>query len=336
MTNASPVPRDRTTNFSWAEMSSLLAYLRQEVEAIRAGSGRAFDDALTKIRKPLERLAGHGGDPRFVMVTLVSARWRSVRSPGRDIERGRRLLKRLASDAEVLKLLEGVTPQLKSSVEQGLKFLEGFRWQDRGPFDSWGTRWQHADRRRESAHLTRAAAVLDWHLRRGTSGRWHRRELLAQLLDGMGLLRYRRGGFPVEQVNRRLGRIKDDYYQRFAVPAARLSFHDIHRTLAITLDDAMLRRCGPACPEIDPPDDPLSQGRLLQEPAELGIADPRGPVEDPDRKIGRALAGVEVRVTILDKEPFESDPAPPTATGAPAGSSGSPNASRTKTRRHTK
>ncbi len=125
--------RDRTTKFSWAELSSLLTYLRQEVEEVRAEAGRGFDEALIKIRKPLERLAAHGGDPRFALVALVSARWRSVRSPGADIERGRRLLGRLAAEAELLKLLEGtVAPHFKSAVEESLKFLKSFPWQDRG------------------------------------------------------------------------------------------------------------------------------------------------------------------------------------------------------------
>jgi hypothetical protein len=169
----------------------------------------------------------------------------------------------------LLKLLEGtVAPHFKSAVDESVKFLKTFPWQDRGVFDSRGTRWQHADRRRESSHATRVAAVLDWHLRFGTAGRWHRRALLAQLLDGAGLLRYRRAGDRVEQVNRRLGRIKGDYYQKFAIPAARLAFHDIHRSLAITLDDALLRRCGTACPEFDPPDDPLSRGQLFLQPTE--------------------------------------------------------------------
>lgn len=331
------VPRDRSTKFSWAEMSSLLPYLWQEVEEVRAGAGRGFDEALAKIRKPLERLAAHGGDPRFALVALVSARWRSVRSPGADIERGRRLLERLAADAELLKLLEGaVAPHFKSSVEESLKFLKSFSWQDRGVFDSHGTRWQHADRRRESSHVTRVAALLDWHFRLGTTGRWHRRALVAQLLDGVGLLRYRRGGDPVEQVNRRLGRIKDDYYQKFAVPAARLMFHDIHRSLAITLDDAALRRCGTACPEFDPPDDPLSRGKLLIEPAELGITAGQGLGENAVQEAGGDPPPSEVRATILDKEPPEIGPAQPHATDDQAGSPDGSNPARGKrTRRHT-
>ncbi len=328
--------RDRSKEFSWAEMSSLLTYLRQEVEEVRAGAGRGFDEALAKIRKPLERLAAHRGDPRFALVALVSARWRSVRSPGADIERGRRLLERLAADTELLKLLEGTAPHFKSSVEESLKFLKSFPWQDRGVFDSHGTGWQHADRRRESSHVTRVAAVLDWHLRRGTTGRWHRRALVAQLLDGVALLRYRRGGDPVEQVNRRLGRIKDDYYQKFAVPAARLMFHDIHRSLAITLDDAALRRCGTACPEFDPPDDPLSRGKLFIEPAEFGITAGQGHGENAVQEAGGDPPPFEVRATILDKEPPEIAPAQPSATDDQAGSPDGSNPSRSKrTRRRT-
>ena len=269
MTGPARAPRDRTKNFSWADLSSLLPYLRQEVEEVRAGAGRGFDEALENLRKPLERLADHGGDPRFALVELVAARWRSVRSPGPEIQRGLRLLERLAAEGGLLKLLDGtVAPRFKTTVDESVKFLKTFPWQDRGVFDSRGTRWQHADRRRESSHATRVAAVLDWHLRFGADGRWHRRALLAQLLDGAGLLRYRRAGDPVEQVNRRLGRIKGDYYQKFAIPAARLAFHDIHRSLGITLDDALLRRCGTACPEFDPPDDPLARGKLFMEPIE--------------------------------------------------------------------
>jgi hypothetical protein len=308
MTEMAQGDRDRTTKFSSAELSSLLTYLRQEVEEVRVGAGRGFDEALTRIRKPLERLAAHGGDPRFALVALVSARWRSVRSPGADIERGRRLLERLAAEAELLKFLEGaVAPHFTSAIEESLKFLKSFPWQDRGIFDSSGTRWQHADRRRESSHVTRVAAVLDWHLRRGTTGRWHRRALVAQLLDGVALLRYRRGGDPVEQVNRRLGRIKDDYYQKFAVPAARLMFHDIHRSLAITLGDVSLRRCGTACPEFDPPDDPLSRGKLFLEPAEFGIAAGQGLGEHAVREARGAPPTFECRAAI-DREPPELGP----------------------------
>ncbi len=74
MTEPERVPRDRTKNFSWADLSSLLPYLRQEVEEVRAGAGRGFDEALANLRKPLERLADHGGDPRFALVELVAAR----------------------------------------------------------------------------------------------------------------------------------------------------------------------------------------------------------------------------------------------------------------------
>jgi hypothetical protein len=88
MTEPAQVPRDRTRSFSWADLSSLLPYLRQEVEEVRAGAGRGFDEALAILRKPLERLANHGGDPRFALVELVAARWRSVRSPGPDFNAG--------------------------------------------------------------------------------------------------------------------------------------------------------------------------------------------------------------------------------------------------------
>ncbi len=329
--------RDRSKEFSWAEMSSLLPYLRQEMEDVRVGAGRGFDEALAKIRKPLERLAAHGGDPRFALVELVSARWRRVRSPGREIPRWVRLLERVAAEEELLKLVERMAAsQLKSAVDKSLTFLKSVVWQDQGVFDSRGTRWQHADRRRESSHVTRVAAVLDWHLRRGTTGRWHRRALVAQLLDGVGLLRYRRGGDPLEQVNRRLGRIKDDYYQKFAVPTARQTFHDIHRSLAITLDDAALRRCGTACPEFDPPDDPLSRGKLFVEPAELGITAGQGLGENAVREAGGDPPPFEVRATILDKEPPEIAPAQPSATDDQAGSPDGSNPARSKrTRRRT-
>ena len=301
------VNRDRSTKFSWGELSSLTAYLRQEVEAVRAGAGRGFDEALAKIREPLERLANHGGDPRFALVELVSARWRRVRSPGRDIPRWIRLLERVAAEEELLKLVgSAVASQLKRAIDQSLEFLKSFSWQDQGVFDSRGTRWQHADRRRESAHVTMAAALLDWHLRKGTTGRWHRRGLLAELLDGVGLLQYRRGGDAVEQVNRRLGRIEDDYYRKFAIPMARVAFHDIHRFLAITLNDGALTRCGSACPEFDDPDDPLSKGKLLMGPHELRITDGQASGGKATQEASGDPPTIEVRITILDEKPPET------------------------------
>ncbi len=134
----------------------------------------------------------------------------------------------------------------------------------------------------------------------------------------------------MEQVNRRLGRIKDDYYQKFAVPVARVSFHDVHRSLAITLEDPALRRCGTACPEFDPPDDPLSRGKLFIEPPELGITAEPGLGENAVQQAGGDPPTFEVRATILDKEPPEIAPAQPSATDDQAASPDGSNPARSK------
>src|SRR5260370_38137974 len=88
MTEPERVPRDRTKNFSWADLSSLLPYLRQEVEEVRAGAGRGFDEALANLRKPLERLADHGGDPPVALVQLAAGPWPGRRSPRGAIPTG--------------------------------------------------------------------------------------------------------------------------------------------------------------------------------------------------------------------------------------------------------
>jgi hypothetical protein len=73
-----------------------------------------------------------------------------------------------------------------------------------------------------------------------------------------------------ELVKKRLQRSDKDFNRRFVVTLERVKFHDLHRFLAITLDDRRLRRCGTACPPgSDDPDDPLSKGNILIEPPTL-------------------------------------------------------------------
>jgi hypothetical protein len=230
----------------------------------------------------------------------------------------------VAKEEGLYTLLRGIeSSQLKGAVDDSLKFLKSFAGQDDGVFESRGTRLLHADRRRESAHVTRAATVLYWHLREGTTGRWHRRELLARLLNAVGLLRYRDGGDPLEQVNRRLGRVEGDYYQKFEIPLARTTFHDVHRALAGTLNDRALARCGTACPPAV--DDPRAQyyDKLFIESFQaapgITVDEQQGDIMTPDAS-QESPSGPTTASSLDEKASFLRPGAPRAADNQPDGS----------------
>jgi len=62
--------RDSSTKFSLTELSSLLPYLREQVEEVQTGAGRAFDEALTKIRE-----SGNPSLRWLIMAVILGLRW---------------------------------------------------------------------------------------------------------------------------------------------------------------------------------------------------------------------------------------------------------------------
>jgi hypothetical protein len=135
-------------------------------------------------------------------------------------------------------------------VEDALTFLRTFVWQDEGIFESRTTRRHRMGPRGESSHLARAAAVLYWHMRTGTIGRWDRLTLLTKLLLAFGLIRAAGpDDFPVERVKKRLQRLDDGYYDKFVTPAERAFFHELHTDLSKGDEPSKALRCGTACPE---------------------------------------------------------------------------------------
>ncbi len=248
--------RDKTEKISRAEVSLVAAALRERLEHLRRGSGGEVDRILAQARPLLEEVAERGGDPRFVLRVLASARWRRLRPPGTKFPRWIRLLERLARDDELHRLLAtNDVPRgaLKAASADALAFLKSFTWMDEGPFDSSTTRRDVEGERWRSQHVRRAAAVLNWHLREGTSGRYDRVHLLARLLTAFGLVQSRTAeAAPVETVRKRLQRIEGDYYERFAIPVERITFHEFHQLLAVEQPDSPLGRCGTACPPSSP------------------------------------------------------------------------------------
>lgn len=157
------MPRDRTRASGLAEMSPLVTYLREEVDAQEKGAGTEFDQALARAKAMLETLQAHGGDPRFVLCVLTSARWRRLRPLGAEFGRWTRLLGQLLGELELHQLLateQAPRGTLKQAAEDARAFLQSFHWQDEGILDSRGTGLVTAHKRRASLHLNRAAGVL--------------------------------------------------------------------------------------------------------------------------------------------------------------------------------
>jgi hypothetical protein len=312
------VPRDRSGAAGLGDLSPLVTYLRDEVDALRKGAGKEFEHALERAKTTLETIRTHGGDPRFVLCVLTSARWRRLRPLGPEFGRWTRLLGQLLRESALQTLLatdRAPRGALKQAAEDALAFLQGFHWQDEGILDSRGTGFVTAHKRRASFHLDRVVGVLAWHLREGTTGTFDRLVTLAELVAALWPVR-RKGSKDIdpiafELVKKRLQRSDKDFNRRFVVTFERVKFHDLHRFLAITLDEQSLTPCGTACPPgRDDPDDPLSSGRILIESPQPspGIHD------DPESGGQKRQEGTEdplrfeFGVTILDEKPPKTDP----------------------------
>ena len=251
--------RDGNGEISWAELSLFAADLRDRLISHNLGNPGDFDRALDRVRPALEALARQGGDPRFALGVLVSARWRRLRAPGKHFPRWIRTLERLSVADELHRLVHGAQNprgQLKAAVDDTLQFLRGFVWQDEGIFESTTTRRTEENARWASRRSDEALAVLAWHVRAGTTARRTDLILLASLVEAFDLIRSRSGETPpVEAVKQRLKRIKGDYYQKFVIPRRRSEFHTNHCFVAWQLQQGVLQRCGTACYPNSPPED---------------------------------------------------------------------------------
>jgi len=306
-------------------LSPLETYLRAEVETLQKGAGKEFDQALARANPTLKTIQTHGGDPRFVLCVLTSARWRRLNPLGTEFWRWKRLLGQFLKEPELHTLLatkHEPRGMLKQAAEDALAFLQSFHWQDEGILDSRGTSFVTAHKRRASVHVNQVVGVLMWHLRERTTGNFDRLVTVAELVGAFWPVRRRGSGpmdpIPFESVKKRLQRSDEDFTRRFVVTFERVTFHDLHRFLAITLHDEGLARCGTACPtDIGDPDDPLSKGTIFIEPPEPGprIQDDQGLRGGETGKTSEDPLTIEFRVTVLDQSPSESGPAPPSPTG---------------------
>jgi hypothetical protein len=306
-------------------LSPLETYLRGEVELLKKGAGKEFDEALARANPTLETIQAHGGDPRFALCVLTSARWRRLNPLGAEFGRWKRLLGQFLKEPELHTLLatkHEPRGMLKQATEDALAFLQSFHTQDEGILDSRVTRFVTAHERRASVHLDRAIGVLAWHLREGTTGKFDRRVTLAQLVGAFWSVRRRGSGttdpIPFESVKQRLQRSDKDFTRRFDVTFERVRFHDLHRFLATTLHDEGLARCGTACPPgIADPDDPLAKGEILIEPRQPAprVHDDQGLRGSETPKTTEDSITIEFPVTVPDENPPESGSAPPSPTG---------------------
>jgi len=304
-------------------LSPLETYLRSEVETLKKGAGKEFDEALARAKPTLETIQAHGGDPRFALCVLTSARWRRLDPLGAEFGRWKSLLGQFLKEPELHTLLatkHEPRGMLKQAAEDALAFLQGFHWQDEGILDSRVTGLVTAHQRRASVHLNQIIGVLAWHLREGTTGNFDRLVTVAELVGAFWPVRRRGSGvidpIPFESVKKRLQRSDEDFNRRFVVTFERTSFHDLHRFLATTLHDGGLAHCGTACPPgMADPDDPLAKGKILIEPPQPA---PRVP-DDQGLRGGETPKttdiAIEFRVTVADENPPESGPTLSNPTG---------------------
>lgn len=229
--------RDRTAVISWADLSPFVTDIQERLALGRFGSRRVgeFHAALAQARPGLEALGRHGGDLRFALYVLATARWRRLSPQEPQVPAWRKRLEVLEGDEALHRLLQHLdTPraQLRAALGDALDFLCGFGWQDEGLFDSRGIRKPVGERRWASRHLDRAAAVLRWHLHTGTTGRWDRLVSLADLLQGFGLIAPSQADpLPVERLKKRLQRLDTAYIAKFVIPVERMFFHGLHTHL---------------------------------------------------------------------------------------------------------
>jgi hypothetical protein len=237
--------RDNTAVISWADLSPFVTDLRERLELAGFGSRRVGELAavLVHARPGLEALGRHGGDPRFALYVLATARWRRLSPHEPRAPAWRKTLKALEGDEALHRLLEhpdAPRAQLRAALRDALDFLRGFGWQDEGLFDSRGVRKTSGGPRWAGRHLDRAAAVLKWHVQTGTGGRWDRLAWLAGMLGTFGLIAPSGADpLPVERIKKRLQRLDTDYVTKFVIPNGRIFFHDLHTELGAG--------CGSAC-----------------------------------------------------------------------------------------
>ena len=242
--------RDRTTIISWADLSPFVTDIRERLELAGFGNRRVggLDAVLVHARPGLEALGRHGGDPRFALYVLATARWRRLSPHEPRAPAWRKTLEALEGDEALHRLLQHPNAprvQLRAALRDALDFLRGFGWQDEGLFDSRGIRKTSGGPRWAGRHLDRAAAVLKWHVQTGTTGRWDRLAWLAQMLQTFGLIAPSGADpVPVERVKKRLQRLDTGYVAKFVIPNGRIFFHDLHTELGAG--------CGSACPAQPP------------------------------------------------------------------------------------
>jgi hypothetical protein len=242
--------RDKTVVISWDDLSPFVTDIRERLELAGLGSRGVgeLDDTLVHARPSLEELARHGGDPRFALYVLATARWRRLSPHEPRAPAWRKTLEVLEGDEALHRLLqhsEAPRARLRAALGDALDFLRTLGWQDEGLFDSRGTRKTSGGPRWAGRHLDRAAAVLKWHVHTATRGRWDRLAWLARMLQSFGLVAPSgTDPVPVERVKKRLQRLDTGYVAKFVIPDGRIFFHTLHTELGTG--------CGSACPAPSP------------------------------------------------------------------------------------
>lgn len=244
--------RDNTTVISWADLSPFVIDIRERLELAGFGSRRVAELATTLVhaRPGLEALGRHGGDPRFALYVLATARWRRLSPNEPRVPAWRKTLEALERDEALHRLLQhpdAPRAQLRPALRNALDFLRTFGGQDEGLFDSRSTGKMSGGPRWAGRHLDRAAGVLKWHVQTGTRGRWDRLAWLAEMLQTFGLIAPSGADpQPVGRVKKRQQRLDTGYVIKFVIPTGRSFFHTLHTHLG--------SGCGSACPAQPPID----------------------------------------------------------------------------------
>ena len=244
--------RDKTLVISWEDLSPFVTDIHERLKLAGLGSRGVgeLDVTLVHARPALEELARHGGDPRFALYVLATARWRRLSPHEPRAPAWRKALEALEGDEALHRQLqhrEAPRARLRAALGDALDFLRTLGWQDEGLFDSRRTRKTAGGPRWAGRHMDRAAAVLKWHVHTGTNGRWDRLAWLARMLQTFGLIAPFGGDpVPVERVKKRLQRLDTGYVTKFVIPDGRIFFHTLHTDLGAG--------CGSACPAPPPPE----------------------------------------------------------------------------------